>query len=54
MTVYFVWCKSPFGVDFMSVWEDIGLAEKEAASLNLRDPEARYYVTSQTMNVGVH
>ena len=54
MTVYIVWCRSPFGVDSMSVWEDIALAEKEAASLNQRDFVARYYVTSQPMNVGVH
>ncbi len=52
--VYIVWCKSPFGVDFMSVWEDITLAEKEATSLNERDFEARYFVTSETTNLGVH
>lgn len=51
--LYFVWCKSPFGVDFMSVWDDKGLAEVEAASLNKRDPEARYFVTTQAVNQGV-
>lgn len=51
--MYFVWCKSPFGVDFMSVWDDKGLAEVEAASLNKRDPEARYFVTTQVVNQGV-
>jgi hypothetical protein len=54
VVVYIVWCKSPFGVDFMSVWEDITLAEREAASLNKQDFEARYFVTSETTNLGVH
>ena len=47
MKVHIVWCKSPFGVDFMSVWYDHALAKREADSLNKRDPEALYYVITE-------
>lgn len=47
MKVHIVWCKSPFGVDFISVWEDHTQAQREADSLNKRDPEALYYVITE-------
>lgn len=51
--VHIVWCKSPFGVDFISVWDDHTLAQREADSLNKRDPEALYYVITEEVNKGV-
>ena len=42
--IYIVWCKSPFGTDLMTVWEERHLAEKETQSLNKRDPEAFYFI----------
>lgn len=50
MKVHIVWCKSPFGVDFISVWEDHTQAQREADSLNTRDPEALYYVITEEVN----
>ena len=49
--VYIVWCRL-FGhdVSFMSVWDDKEKADREAQSLNARDPEAHYFVTEEVVN----
>lgn len=49
--VYIVWYRFGFvDITFMSVWNEKHLADKEATSLNERDPEAFYYVTEETLN----
>jgi hypothetical protein len=52
--MYIVWCRSPYGVDFISLWDDNTCAEKEASSLNQRDFDAYYYVTSEKVSNEVH
>ena len=52
--VYIVWCKSPFGTDLMTVWEERHLAEKEVSSLNKRDPEARYFIEAIKVSNSSH
>ena len=52
--VYIVWCRSPWGTDFMSIWDDKRLADLEASSLNKRDFEAHYFVESAVKNTSLN
>ena len=52
--IYIVWCKSPFGTDLMTVWEERHLAEKEAQSLNKKDPEAHYFIEALKISTSLN
>jgi hypothetical protein len=52
--IYIVWCKSPFGTDLMTVWEERHLAERETQSLNKRDPEAFYFVEALEISTSLN
>ena len=52
--IYIVWCKSPFGTDLMTVWNERHLAEKETQSLNKRDQEAYYFIEALEMSTSLN
>jgi hypothetical protein len=50
-TVYIVWCIfACHEVSFISVWDDREKADREAESLNARDPVAHYFVSEEAVN----
>ena len=52
--IYIIWCKSPFGTDLMTVWNERHLAEKEAQSLNKKDPEAHYFIEALEISTSLN